>query len=404
MNKTRKDKTNHVLLKYEHLRKNGTYEYRYPDKNRKRHSIYAKSLVELREKKSRVLQNLSNGIKNESSMVITDLYKRWESLKLGVKDNTLQNYKYLYAQYIEPYLGNVRLSVLKRSDIREFCNMLYQKKGLSIHTIDDVHNVLSQILQLGVEDEYLSQNHAKGATRELKRLCDGTEKRRAMTVAEQSVFEDFLMKEECFEKWQNVFLVFLWTGLRVSELAGLRWCDVDFDKNILYVNHTLVYYKRGEALGCGFVINTPKSKAGYRAIPMLSRVREALLMERKRQRAAGIQCQMIVDGYTDFIFLNRFGRPYHQGTLNKALKRIIAAFNLQNPGQALPCFTNHSLRHTFATRLCEANVNIKVIQAVMGHSEIELTLNVYADATESFMQSELTNLEKYHTALRSRVD
>ena len=107
---------------------------------------------------------------------------------------------------------------------------------------------------------------------------------------------------------------------------------------------------------------------------MLAHVKAAFLEEKQNQLDANMSCTATIDGYTDFIFVNRFGRPQHQGTLNKALRRIIRDCNDDVLSQGitpdtvlLPRFSCHILRHTFTTRLCEAGVNIKVIQDILGH-------------------------------------
>ena len=134
-------------------------------------------------------------------------------------------------------------------------------------------------------------------------------------------------------------------------------------------------------------------------MPMLEFVKQAFIEERKYQMANGIRCSVKIDGYTDFIFVNRFGAAQHQGTLNKALRRIIRDCNdevlernEENP-VLLPRFSCHSLRHTFTTRMCEAGVNIKVIQDALGHSDISTTLNIYADVTKELKKKEFEGLE-----------
>lgn len=123
------------------------------------------------------------------------------------------------------------------------------------------------------------------------------------------------------------------TGMRVGEVCGLRWCDVNFE-----------------------------------------------------------------DGYTDVIFINRFGNVQHQGTLNKAIRRIIRDCNdyqLTKGGRnsvLLPKFSSHSLRHTFTTRLVEAGVNIKVVQNVLGHADFSTTMDIYTDVTKELKQREFGNL------------
>ena len=118
-------------------------------------------------------------------------------------------------------------------------------------------------------------------------------------------------------------MVLLWTGMRVGEITRLRWCDIDFEEETISVNHTLVYYSTRTEQGQIFAINTPKTKAGERVIPMLPKVKEAFLMEKAYQEECDLKSGAVVDGYRDFIFINRFGNVQHQGTLNKALRRII---------------------------------------------------------------------------------
>jgi len=109
----------------------------------------------------------------------------------------------------------------------------------------------------------------------------------------------------------------------------------------------------------------------------------------------------MVDCYTDFIFINRFGDVQHQGTLNKAIRRIIRDCNdevllKEDDGPVLlPPFSCHTLRHTFTTRLCEAGVNIKVIQSVLGHADISTTMDIYCDVTKDLKQKEFGALGEY---------
>ena len=98
----------------------------------------------------------------------------------------------------------------------------------------------------------------------------------------------------------------LGTGLRVGEATGLRWCDIDLDKGMVDVNHTLVYYchrHEVEKNGCYFNVNTPKTETSTRQVPMMDFVKEAFLKEKEYQEAVGVECKATVDGYTDFIFV-----------------------------------------------------------------------------------------------------
>ena len=225
---------------------------------------------------------------------------------------------------------------------------------MTIATIDNVHTVLHQVFDLAVDDNYIRSNPTDHMLKELKQSHNfETEKRKALTIAEQQLFVDFLKKHPQYNHWYPVFAVMLGTGMRVGEIVGLRWCDIDLEKGIISVNHTLVYYNHGDGKGCSFSINTPKTRAGERTIPMLDFVKEAFLLEKKYQEETGLHCKATVDCYTDFIFVNRFGDVQHQGTLNKAIRRIIRDCNDEvllrgeDDPVLLPKFSCHSLRHPY---------------------------------------------------------
>ena len=289
------------------------------------------------------------------------------------------------------------------------CNYL-NFKDCAYNWVDNIHTVLHQVLNLAVEDDYIRYNPADNALKELRQVhnCD-TEKKKSLTIAEQQLFLDFLKRNHTYSHWYPIFAVMLGTGMRVGEITGLRWQDIDFEKNAISVNHTLVYYNKGDNNGCSFAINTPKSKAGWRTIPMTEDVRNAIFEEKEYQNFLGISCNVSVDTYTDFVFVNRFGNVQHQGTLNKALRRIIRDCNKEiiskNKGTKdlilLPKFSCHILRHTFTTRLCEAGVNVKIIQDVLGHSDISTTMNIYADATKEMKDREFGTFEEYLKSVKN---
>lgn len=400
----RKDNKRRVLKEGEYQRSSGTYEFKWRDKRGNRHSISAVTLEELREKELDVLRDVLDGVKvDKNNLTVNDLYNSWIQLKRGLKENTFSNYKYMYKMFVEPDFGKNRITDLKRSDVRGFYNFLAEEKHVQINTIDSIHTVLHQVLEIAVEDDYLRYNPSDNALKELKKAVNfEVEKRRALTVSEQEIFEAFLRKKGQYHRWYPVFTVMLWTGMRVGEITGLRWCDIDLEEGSINVNHTLVYFDKRAEERCTFAINTTKTKAGERSIPMLPKVKEAFLMEKEYQRECGVKSESVVDGYRDFIFVNRFGNVQHQGTLNKALRRIIRDCNFeildknkQNDVIILPKFSNHSLRHTFTTRMSEAGVNIKAMQEILGHADAETTMDIYAEATKELKKSELINFEEF---------
>lgn len=399
----RKDSKNRVLKEGEYQRANGSFEYKWRDKIGKRHSVYGKTLEELRKKELEVIKDALDGIRvDKNNLTVNDLYDLWAQLKRGLKDNTFQTYKYLYTRFIQNDFGKMKITDVKRTDVRAFYNTLADEYHLKASTVNNVHTVLHQVLELGVEDDYLRYNPSDNALKELKKTHNDPKKRRALTLPEQKLFENFLSQKGQYSKWYPIFIVMLWTGLRVGEITGLRWCDIDLEEETISINHTLVYYSKGEVEGCTFAINTPKTEAGKRIVHMLPKVKEAFILEKEYQKECGLKCKAVVDGYTDFIFINHLGGVYQQCCINKALKRIIRNCNYQvldqNKGKdvtILPWFSNHSLRHTFTTRMCEAGVNIKAMQDILGHKDAETTMDIYAEATPELKRTELINFEEY---------
>ena len=399
------EKGRQVLRKGEGQRSNGSYYYRWTDRSGKRHTIYSASLDVLRERERELEQDQADDIKFEAKFVtINDMYKLWKDLKRGLKNNTFENYKYMYETFVAPTFGKERLCMIKKSDVKRFYNNLADARGLKASTIDSVHTVLHQVLQMAVDDSYIRVNPSDNALNELKRShLYKTEKRRGLTVQEQDLLLSFLMKPK-YRHWYPIFAVLVGTGMRAGEATALRWQDIDLESGVISVNHTLVYYNHrtdGYKQGCYFNINSPKTDAGVRQIPMLKFVKEAFLMEKEYQREAGVECHSVIDGYTDFIFLNRNGEVHKDSSLNKVIKRIIRDCNdaqflkSDNPEVLLPNFSCHSLRHTFTTRMCEAGTNIKLMQDILGHQDISTTMNIYADVTKELREKEMGNLESF---------
>ena len=323
-------------------------------------------------------------------------------MKKELKPSTRSNYSNTYNHYVRDKLGVRPIGSVKYSDIKKFYLSMYYDDGLKPNTIHAVNTILHPIFTLAVRDGYIRSNPAYQVYAELKKQnAWGQEKRHALTEQQQSAFIDFIRNSIKYRKWLNIFTLFLGTGCRVGEVVGLRWEDCDFQEGIISINHNLVYCKSDGDKKFRYYISTPKTKAGERVIPMLKEVRKALLEERLTQMQTGFN-QTVIDGYSGFIFQNRNGGMRKPTEINRVINKIIADYNAEETDQAkkekrepilLPHFSVHNLRHTFCTRFCENETNLKIIQEIMGHANISTTMDIYNEATQEQKKASFANLE-----------
>ena len=400
----RKDNKGRVLRDGESYRpKEDRYMYRYTSTDGKRHAVYAADLNELRQKEEKIQRDIAGGIRiGEDSVTLNDIYEMWKQDKNTLKETTKSNYIYMYEHFVKVDFGKRKLRTIRKSDVRRFYNSLLDAKGLKMNTLDSLHTVIHQLFDLALDDCYITKNPSDGVMGECKKAHNlDTPKRHALTIPQQEAFVGFVKDTPKYRHWLPLFTTFLGTGMRVSELVGLRWEDVNFDEGYIEVNHNTVYYQRLEGK-CYFSVTTPKTEAGKRIIPMLSEVRHAFEDEKAHQEEVGLKCMANIDGYTNFIFLNRYGNIHNPQTINRTIKRITLAYNEQEMEKAdredrepvlIPPFSCHNLRHTFCTRYCENETNLKVIQEIMGHRDIATTMEVYAEATKDAKVKSFEGLE-----------
>ena len=250
-------------------------------------------------------------------------------------------------------------------------------------------------------DEPFRKNPTDGVMAELKKnLGMKTGVRHALTIPQQRAFMEYIATHPIYFHWWPIFTIFLGTGCRIGEVLGLRWEDIDYEKRIISINHNLTYYPVGEDRASENHISTPKTEAGMRTIPMLDTVKDAFEMIWEEQKENG-WTDAEIDGMTGFVFCNRYGNIMNAQSVNRAIKRISSAYNATEEIEAkkehrepvlLPDFSAHSLRHTFCTRLCERETNLKIIQSIMGHKDIQTTMDIYAEATEEKKQETFEHL------------
>jgi len=417
MSDKRRDNKGRLLRQGELQRNDGKYEYRYFDSKGERHSVYSWKLVDtdkvpngkrckesLRSMEKRIQRDLEDGIYTHESYrtTLNWFFDDYISQKIEIKASTRVNYKYMYDNYVRDEIGQKKLASIKYSDIKKFYLSLIHEKKFKPNSMEIIHTILHPIFATAVRDQYIRLNPTEGVMAEIKRTHDWEKpKRRALTESQQSAFINYISLSETYRHWLPLFSLLLGTGCRIGEALGLRWEDCDFEESIISINHNLIYRVHEDSGKAEFQITTPKTKAGVRIIPMLKEVRRILLEERIRQMRDGFN-EEVVDGYSGFIFSTRFGEMMSPHCVNRAIIRIYKAYNKDETQQAkkekrepmlLPHFSAHNLRHTFCTRLCEHEPNLKVIQEIMGHADITTTMDIYNEATKEKKMASFENLE-----------
>lgn len=406
MAKARKDERGRALRKGEVQRASDKrYMYTYTDPLGRRKFIYAQNLATLREKEKQLMKDQLDGldIYVAGKATINETFDRYMSTKCKLRQTTRSNYIYIYDRFIRNTFGKKKIAEVKYSDVLQFYLHLLNVDDLSLGTLDSVHTLLHPTFQLAVRDEIIRKNPSDGVMKEVSKETDKARGvRHALTVAEQRAFMGYIANHPVYYHWWPLFAVMLGTGGRIGEILGLRWEDLDFENRIISINHSLVYYPIGNSRKSTLQISKPKTEAGIRTIPMLDVVYDALQLAHEEQQESGFD-EVEIDGMKGFVFINRFGSVQNPQSVNRTIKRIITSYNAEEVFNAkkerrepviLPDFSCHHLRHTFCTRLCENETNLKVIQDIMGHRNIETTMDIYAEATDQKKQESFNNLSK----------
>ena len=401
----RKDNRGRALRKGEFQRaSDGKYVYGYVDLNGVRRYIYSKDLKTLREREEKVIKNQLDGLDVyvAGSADLNFVFDRYISTKSELRRTTYTNYTYMYDHFVRDGSGKKKVGDIKYSDVLHFYHDLIHNKGIQINTLDAIHTVLHPTFQLAVRDGIIRMNPSDGVMAELKKKTGNKKEiRHALTLEQRRSFMNYIAESPVFVGWLPFFTVLLGTGCRIGEVVGLRWQDVDLKERTININHAMTYYpRRDDTYKCEFKVSLPKTDAGIRILSMMKQVYEALQGEYDRQKEEGFS-EAVVDGMSGFIFTNRFDTIHNPQAVNRAIKRIYEVYNAEEIVRAknehrdpiiIPHFSCHHLRHTFCTRFCENETNVKVIQSVMGHASVETTMDIYAEVTEMTKKEALDNL------------
>ena len=385
-NKIRKDQEGRILQKGESQRKDLIYVYRWTNDLGKREVISARTLDALREKEKELQKHIVLGI-SRSGILLNEQIGIYLATKTNLANSTRENYLYYFRHTIEPSrLGKMKVMDIKKSDILLFYNSL-TKNGYTIGTLKILQKIIHPALQLACDDNIILRNPSDGC---MNGYRDEPEKRYALTHAEETEFLQRVKLYPHTQKQYPMYAIFLQTGLRIGELTGLTWNDVDMKKKEIYIDHQILY--RTYQGKVQFYASKPKTKAGNRTIPMTDEVYQLFSEQRKIWLSSRKAEDFEVDGYRNFVFTaSDSGKCINPQTIRKAIRRIVR-MNESREIQ-LPPISPHIFRHTAICRLAESGCDIKVLQYLMGHTDLRTTMRVYNHVDMERVKREMNRLK-----------
>lgn len=220
-----------------------------------------------------------------------------------------------------------------------------------------------------------------------------TEEARVLTEAETELFLDVSAKN----RYRNVYALVLETGMRIGELLGLKWSDVDFKKRAIYVRRTMVYDKctDKESPNCGKFMHDfhdPKTEKGKRKIPMTERAYQILQQQKTWKNELERKGYIAPDPkFEGLVFTTRRNTPISPREPTASMQKL--SKKLKERDDSFEPLTPHTLRHTFATRCIDRGMNPKTLQVILGHSTIHVTLNLYCHVTDDTLEFEMRKFE-----------
>jgi len=348
-------------------RPDGRWEARITLEDGKRKSFYAKTRQEAARKLAAALRDHDAGLPVVGDKQTLGQYlATWlDTMRPNVKPKTYRSYEQLVRVHILPLVGDVPLSKVGAQQVQ----LLYAKRleaGSSTTTVHHVHAVLHRALATALRLGLVQRN-----------VCDLVDPPR-MRHYEMMVLTApqvrTLLQAAKGHRLEALFVLALATGMRQGELLALKWADVDLEAATVTVRATLQHVR-----GRGFVFLPPKTKQSRRKVALPTTVVEALHQHHARQlnerKSLGLAWEDM-----DLVFTNQVGRPLDGvNVLRRELHPL-----LRRAG--LPVIRFHDLRHTAATLLLSQGVNAKVVSEMLGHSDISITLGIYAHVLPDMQQ------------------
>lgn len=332
-----------------------------------RKQFYGKTQKEVKEKLEEYKRKISMGILNEEKIILQDWFYTWlfDYRKQDLKPKSFDRYYGIYKNYVNnTTLGKIKLCDLRTTHLqRHYNNLLNQ--GVTPTTIKQLNTNLKTCLGEAERQGYILKNWCKLVT--LPKIEDNKEIK-VLTQEEQSKFLEAIKGHEL----ELLFILALGTGLRLGELLGLKWCDIDFKNNELTVQRSIQrvpIFEGDKIVKYEVIEQTPKTKNSNRTLPIPINIINKLKKYKKEQNQLILY---IGEGYSNnnYILCDKLGNIIDEKKPGRNLKSILKKLEIEP-------MKFHALRHTYATRLFEAGVPPKTVQHLMGHADIQTTMNIY---------------------------
>lgn len=320
-------------------RKDGLYQARFVNRFGKRETIYAKTLNEIRHQlrtEQYEDEKMLNVINKE--MTLDEWYEVWmTTCKKNCRNSTKETYAGHYRR-IQKELGWIKLTNLNLIVLQQVFNELR-----SDNERKNSKKILVDMLEKAIDADLLIKNVAKQINTKVSK--EDKKERRVLTVKETELF----LKRAETSIYYNLFVVALETGLRIGELLALTWSDIDMKNKVLYVRHTLCYFRKDGKYT--FEIHDTKTKNGRRTIPLTQKAYEALRRQKVQKLEIELKGKKAPEEYENLVFVTKNNRPTQQFIVQEGIEACVR--NIQKKHPEFEKFSPHCFRHTFATRAIE---------------------------------------------------
>lgn len=392
-----KDLKGRQLPKGIYQRKDGRYEARAVIAGIKI-QLYNMNLKQLKTDFEQAKQEAKEGIDRKlSNITLNEWFDEWfTQYKIPqIKETSINPMKTKYTTMFGRLIGNMQVSKIRNMDIQNAINTM-QKEGRATSSMRDALGRLRECLESAKNNRIISVNPCFDITVPWE---NKSKERRFLSQEEQNKFlhavEDNWYKE--------MFYVMFLTGMRIGEVGGLKWEDVDFKNKCINIQRSLSceYHKGVKTIR----LTTPKTHNSYRKIPFMGEVEAMLTSQKKKQevikRELGDRYRG-KDEFSDLVFTTSMGSPVMRYNAEKECNNVVKTINEEEVFQSVkenrePVIFEkvypHAIRHTFCSRCFQLNMNPKVVQALMGHQHYSTTIDIYTHVMENDIENEIGKME-----------